>query len=164
MAKNQEQRDRERNKRLQKNYRWTLEQRTRLSEKQGHKCGICGRPESDAMPLNIDHYHFRITFVRCTPKEPKKGLPENGLCSLEYNHGWIAVASLPHHMLNWRWAKTRDAVKKLAYDDALPYSVRGLLCPGRYAGCNRLLGHVDDTIWLEKALAYLKNPPARGIL
>lgn len=160
MARNKEN---ERDKRLQKNYRWTLEQRTRLSKKQGHKCAICGRPESDGMPLNVDHYHFKITLVRCTKSSPKKGLPANGLCSLEYTDGWIAVAHLNYDVLPWRWAKTKDAARNLAYEDALPKSVRGLLCPGRYVGCNRLLGRVDDIAWLEKALAYLKNPPARGI-
>lgn len=39
--------------------------------------------------------------------------------------------------------------------------MRGLLC----RRCNDLLGHVrDDTDTLYRALWYLANPPARGIL
>jgi len=41
--------------------------------------------------------------------------------------------------------------------------VRGLLCGGRYAGCNAKLGHVDNINWLEAAAKYLKNPPAQQI-
>lgn len=43
-------------------------------------------------------------------------------------------------------------------------SVRGLLCGGRYAGCNRKLGRVDSITWLENMLEYLKNPPAQQVL
>ena len=43
-------------------------------------------------------------------------------------------------------------------------TVRGLLCGGRYAGCNAKLGHVDDPVWLKAAAAYLLDPPAQRIL
>jgi hypothetical protein len=42
--------------------------------------------------------------------------------------------------------------------------VRGLLCGGRYAGCNAKLGHVDDVEWLKAAAAYLSAPPAQKII
>ena len=41
--------------------------------------------------------------------------------------------------------------------------VRGLLCGGRYAGCNAKLVHIDNVEWLEAAVVYLKNPPAQQI-
>jgi hypothetical protein len=41
--------------------------------------------------------------------------------------------------------------------------VRGLLCGGRYAGCNAKLGHVDNVEWLKAAAAYLSDPPAQKI-
>jgi hypothetical protein len=52
---------------------------------------------------------------------------------------------------------------------ALPRSVRGLLCPGKFgrvghSSCNWLLGGIDHPAWLAKVLAYLKNPPARKII
>jgi hypothetical protein len=43
-------------------------------------------------------------------------------------------------------------------------TVRGLLCGGRWAGCNRRIGKLDDIKWLEKVLQYLKNPPAPPVL
>lgn len=43
-------------------------------------------------------------------------------------------------------------------------TVRGLLCGGRYAGCNAKLGHVDNVEWLRAAAVYLENPPAQQIL
>jgi Recombination endonuclease VII len=42
--------------------------------------------------------------------------------------------------------------------------VRGILCGGRWAGCNRKLGRIDNIDWLEKVLLYLKSPPAKKIL
>jgi len=39
--------------------------------------------------------------------------------------------------------------------------VRGLLCGGRWAGCNHKLGRVDDVDWLRNALSYVENPPAQ---
>ena len=43
-------------------------------------------------------------------------------------------------------------------------TVRGLLCGGRWAGCNRKLGKVDSPAWLQKALEYVSNPPAQILL
>jgi recombination endonuclease VII len=43
-------------------------------------------------------------------------------------------------------------------------SVRGLLCGGRFAGCNRKLGHIDNSEWLESAAQYIANPPAQSFL
>lgn len=42
--------------------------------------------------------------------------------------------------------------------------VRGLLCGGRYAGCNAKLGHVDNIEWLKAAAQYLTNLPAQIVL
>ena len=42
--------------------------------------------------------------------------------------------------------------------------IRGLLCGGRYAGCNAKLGHVDNIVWLESAVSYLKDLPAQRLL
>lgn len=42
-------------------------------------------------------------------------------------------------------------------------TVRGILCGGRYAGCNSKLGHVDNVTWLTAAALYLTNPPAQQL-
>lgn len=43
-------------------------------------------------------------------------------------------------------------------------SVRGLLCGGRWAGCNRKLGKIDNENWLSSAAAYIRERPAQKIL
>jgi hypothetical protein len=43
-------------------------------------------------------------------------------------------------------------------------AVRGLLCGGRYAGCNRKLGRVDSLSWIRNILQYLADPPAQRVL
>lgn len=43
-------------------------------------------------------------------------------------------------------------------------TVRGLLCGGRWAGCNRKLGRIDKPEWLKAALEYVSNSPAKAVL
>lgn len=43
-------------------------------------------------------------------------------------------------------------------------SVRGLLCGGRWAGCNRRIGRLDKVPWLRQVITYLEHPPAQDIL
>jgi hypothetical protein len=43
-------------------------------------------------------------------------------------------------------------------------SVRGLLCGGRWSGCNRKLGRLDNPEWMRKALDYILEPPAKKVL
>jgi hypothetical protein len=55
---------------------------------------------------------------------------------------------------------TKDKAIADVKRQATPASIRGLLCPGRYTGCNRLMGRVDKPDWLRKVIHYLENPPA----
>lgn len=141
-TKTAEQKERERDKRLQDKYRWSLERRNRLSESQGGKCAICGRPENPEHPLNLDHKHFKISI------SGKKG----AYVAVAHVEGVTAIGV----------GMTKKAATEACKNEALPHSVRGLLCPGR-RGCNRRLGWVDDIAWLEAAIRYLKNPPAQTI-
>jgi hypothetical protein len=44
-------------------------------------------------------------------------------------------------------------------------AVRGLLCGGRWKGCNRRIGGgVDNAPWLRRVLDYLTNPPAQAFI
>lgn len=146
-TKTAEQKERERNKRLQDNYRWSLERRNRLSDFQGRKCAICGRLENPEHPLNTDHFHFKIVTQRLS----KSFWPLGGL-------KWEARTTINDFQIHRMGRTKKEAIERLK-DTALPRSVRGLLCPGR-RGCNRRLGWVDDSKWLEAANRYLKNPPA----
>lgn len=49
------------------------------------------------------------------------------------------------------------------HNPALPQKeqVRGILCGGRWSGCNRKLGRLDRAEWLAPALQYITDPPAR---
>jgi hypothetical protein len=135
--------DRARDKRLQKSYGWSLRRVKKLDKAQKHRCGICGRLPKKA-PLNVDHKHFKVAVRRRSKKK-----------------GWIAqVKELNRPPFKAKFKK--DAIR-LAKQDALPHAVRGLLCAGRYAGCNRLIGRIDNIPWLKKVIAYLENPPAKRI-
>ena len=122
-----------------------------LGELQNWRCAGCGR-EVKTMPLNVDHFHFHIETRRMLPDEYDITVP---------GAKWLAMVrdlNRPPFV-----AKTKVEAMRLAREDALPHSVRGLLCAGRYAGCNRKLGRIDDISWLRKVTAYLVDPPAKKI-
>jgi hypothetical protein len=137
--------ERDRDKRYRKNYDIGLALYNAIGEDQGWRCGACGihQSELDAR-LNVDHEHFKITTVRG-------------------DGGWYAETTVRDQHLS-KWGKTQAESKRNLKAVALRLSVRGLLCPGRYKGCNRLLGRVDDIKRLEGFLAYLKNPPAHKLI
>ena len=137
-----------RDKRLRKSYGWTLEMYNRLFEIQGGKCGACGRPpKPGGMPLNLDHVHFHIRMQRVDPWQGDR---------------WKAtVSEFPDIVV---YGLTKKQTWQAARQLALPRSVRGLLCPGRYAGCNRLLGRIDNPKLLQQFLDYLADPPAKKML
>ena len=145
-ARTIEEKERDRDKRYQQKYRVTRAVYDQIGEKQGWRCGSCGRPASDfTVPLQIDHEHFKVTLARS---------PETG---------WLAFTTLRERKLCF-WGKTQKQAKALLMDAALPLSVRGLLCPGRYTGCNRLMGRVDKPALLRQFLNYLENPPAYAVI
>jgi Recombination endonuclease VII len=122
-----------------------------IGEFQGWCCGVCGRHQSEfRISLAIDHAHFRIFATRCP------------------TGGWQARAVFQDEIFADVTAKTKAAAIQQARQDALPKSVRGLLCPGRHGRtgqcCNRLMSRIDDWDWLEQVQSYLKNPPARKII
>lgn len=156
-TKSSDKKDRDRDKYLRKNYNITLDQYNAIGESQGWKCAICGRPASDFnRPLCVDHEHFRVEVNRADNECDRK-------------RGWIASTQLKNGINFMDFGPTKEAAMNGLKKFVMPHSLRGLLCPGRHgkAGhgcCNRLLGHVDETWWLEAADAYLKNPPARKII
>lgn len=137
-------------KRLRKQYGWTLAMYYALERLQEYKCAGCGR-EVKNMPMNVDHEHFTVDAQRIITEYPNPELM------------WQARASFKDGRYFIRTGKTKTEAIALVRQTALPHSVRGLLCPGRYAGCNRKLGRIDNIPWLETILGYLKNPPARAI-
>jgi Recombination endonuclease VII len=115
-----------------------------LAEQDG-KCGVCGRPATDfTVSLNFDHFHFRIETDRIAG-------------------GWMATTTNYDGRIYTHTARTKqqaiDDLKRLV----MPQSIRGLLCPGRYTGCNRLMGRIDKPDWLRKVIHYLENSPAEAM-
>lgn len=143
--------ERAKDRRLWKNYRWTLAMYNALGELQDWRCAGCGREAINA-PLNLDHEHVKITAHRIITDYPS---PQKM---------WEAKAVFKDgRVFTDRGLTKIDAINKVR-ETTLPQSVRGLLCPGRHFGCNRLLGRIDKIVWLEAMIKYLKDPPARKIL
>lgn len=132
-----------RDKRLRKTYGWTLEMVEALSEAQGHRCAACGR-EKKVMPLNVDHIHFRVMSAKIA------------------DGNWYAWTEFDGMRFDSVQRFKKDAVSTVKLR-AMPYSVRGLLCAGRYAGCNRKLGRIDDPVWLRRCADYLEKWPSRQV-
>lgn len=145
---------RDRDKRYHRDFNIGIEFYDAILAEQGGCCGACGRPATDfTVSLNIDHEHFKVFTA-------KPAMPED-LAKLGFR--WRAWTTLKDGRKWEIYAKTQ---KQAIYDLkrlVLPHSIRGLLCPGRYTGCNRLMGRIDRIDWLEKVLNYLKNPPAKRL-
>jgi hypothetical protein len=140
--------DRARDKRYRKAYRITLDTYNKIGDAQNWRCGGCGKHADEfQVSMNVDHEHFTIKLAPS---------PEGG---------WIAYTHIRFRDANLsRWGKTQKAAREALKDIALPLSVRGLLCPGRYKGCNRRMGRLDDPVILRALAAYLENPPARQVI
>ena len=146
-AKTAEQKERDRDKRLRKTYGISLAQYNEILAYQDGKCAICGRKATEfTVSLNVDHRHVKIHAQRSQREEK----------------GWLT--GCPELSPRLWWGKTKTKAIALAKDGLRPLSVRGLLCPGRHFGCNRLLGRVDKPVWLARALDYLNDPPAKKVL
>ena len=143
-----EEKERTRDKRYRKTYRITLDTYNKIGDAQGWRCGGCGKHADEfKVSMNVDHEHFTITLKR------------NPL------GGWFASTHIRFRDADLScWGKTQRAAREALKDIALPLSIRGLLCPGRYKGCNRRMGRLDDPIILRNLAAYLENPPARQVI
>jgi hypothetical protein len=136
-------------KRLRKEYFWTLEMYNALGELQAWKCAICGKPLT--IP-NVDHEHPKIKIERASGYDRLYG-------------DWVARTVLKNGKKFETFGKKK--VETLGNHKAkiLPFCVRGLLCPGQHGiGCNTRLGRADDIPWLRASIKYLEDPPAKKIL
>lgn len=131
----------------------TIDLYNQILAAQDYKCGACGRPATDfTISMNIDHFHFKIQTRRFSKGE---------VCDPSYK--WQAYTTIDTTSLSVG-GKTQKAAIESLKKAAMPRSIRGLLCPGRYTGCNRLMGRIDKPDWLRKVIVYLEDPPARKVL
>jgi hypothetical protein len=140
---------------LLRQYGITLVERTAIIAEQGGKC-ICGRLLDETCRLEVDHEHIAVKDVQAT-RAKNSVFDQIGLKS----NGWYASTALLRTPV---WAKVKAEAVRLALKAGRRASVRGVLCGGRYAGCNRKLGRLDDPVWLAAARDYVADPPARRVL
>lgn len=131
---------------LLRKYGITLAERQAIVDEQGGKCAACGRVFDGTVRMEVDHEHFKVT----TQKIGKTA--------------WRATASFEGRILAEVWSKTKVSGIKAVRKGAMRQSVRGVLCGGQYAGCNRKMGRIDKILWLQAVAAYLEHPPARTVL
>lgn len=139
-------------------------------------CGICavGDPICGRGHVVAD-WGGRTTDGACRACVKHKSLLRNYGWTLEevialweYQHRKCAVCGDPLELIpkggpGWS-VGVRTEVDHEHVEGPKRTTVRGLLCGGRWKGCNRKLGHIDNITWLEKIIEYLKNPPARKLL
>jgi len=138
---------------LLREYGITLAERDAIVAEQGGKCAACGRIFDGTVRMEVDHEHLKVVSVRA-----KGSIFEDiGL----HDSGWYAYTQVLRTPV---WAKTKIVAIRLAKKACLRASVRGVLCGGRYAGCNRKIGRIDKIPWLQAVTQYLQDPPARKVL
>lgn len=127
----------------------------------GHDTSILGRTSSDTCRACMREKRLK-TLYGITLDEYKE--------IWEAQHGKCAICETPLQAPDdigkpgWgngiRVEVDHDHAKNLTPRQA----VRGLLCGGRWKGCNRRLGNIDNMHWLRRAAEYLENPPAQTLI
>lgn len=136
--------------------------------KKGHYTWDCGREENHKCKLCRVEGHLRRTY----------GLSLEEYCAMyTFQDGKCAICKRPllvNESLPIAPPGEGDPTRAEVDHEHVPKSVkpqpekkdtvRGLLCGGRYAGCNARLGRVDDIEWLRSAANYLETLPAQKLI
>ena len=84
----------------------------------------------------------------------------------DYQQGKCAICKTP--LMNYLDAESLGKRAEVDHEHDVSRSVketvRGLLCGGKWSGCNNMLGKVDNLEWLKNAQQYLSCPPASFVL
>lgn len=127
----------------------------------GHVIALIGRNSSGGCRLCAKETNLRYKY----------GLSVEEYVAL-YNHqdGKCAICKKPLELVKTTEERNKlgraevdhlHIPKKQKTKPSKKSTVRGLLCGGRWAGCNAKLGRVDKPEWLKAALEYVTNPPAK---
>jgi len=134
--------------------------------KKGHDTLFCGRAEDYKCKLCTVEGHIRRTYGLSLQEYRELYNFQSGKCaichrSLLLNPAFGVV--IEDEDATRAEVDHKHVPKKIKPQPPKRDLVRGLLCGGRYAGCNAKLGHVDNIEWLKSAVAYLSDPPAQKI-
>ncbi len=137
-------------------YGISLAEREALMKEQDYKCPGCGRDLRECR-LEVDHEHVTLKMITALRYDSSAPYARHG-------KSWAAYVTLSGGRKIEAHAGTKtDAIAKVK-QAAKRASVRGVMCGGRYAGCNRKIGRIDNVGWLNNIVKYLNDPPARRIL
>jgi len=134
---------------LLRQYGITLAERDAIVAEQSGKCAACGRIFDGTVRMEVDHDHNiarQKLFI--------ERLPDWNYAAFlnKTDASCIAIGT------------TRKEARRNGQRELRRRSVRGVLCGGRYAGCNRKIGRIDKIPWLQAVTQYLQDPPARKVL
>ena len=134
---------------LLRQYGITLAERDAIVAEQGGKCAACERVFDGTVRMEVDHDHNiarQKLFI--------ERLPDWNYAAFlnKTDASCIAIGT------------TRKEARRNGQRELRRRSVRGVLCGGRYAGCNRKIGRIDKIPWLQAVTQYLQDPPARKVL
>jgi len=149
--------------------RYTLEQglsqncracRPRLGQcVRGHELTDWGRSTSGSCRACIKHKSLLREYGVTLEEFERLWKFQNGKCALCGE----PIALFSKGAPGWHFDERRPEVDHNHEIADKKSSVRGILCGGQWAGCNRRLGKVDDLDWLLKAVDYLQHPPAQQL-
>lgn len=136
--------------------------------KKGHDTWDCGRAEDFKCKACTVEGHVRRTYGISLEEYCALYAFQGGKCAICERPLLVnpALPIAPPTEGNPTRAEVdhRHVPKKVKPQPEKRTLVRGLLCGGRYAGCNAKLGHVDNIEWLKAAVAYLEELPAQKLL
>ncbi len=147
MVRNQEQKERAQDQRLQRKYGITIADRRERERQQNHQCKLCGGPLD---PPCVDHFHFKIEVNRATA-----GDVHPSTCLKWKACGYDEMGNIKCA----QYSRTKAHAILIVRHIMMPDSIRGLLC----RHCNRALGMLERFFdaarhpeRVESALDYLR--------
>ena len=128
--------------------------------KNGHDTDLCGRTSSYACRECLRDKHLRDHYGINSAEFRDLYDAQKGLCAVCKKPLGLYRTGTP----GWDNGCRIEVDHKHGTKLPKRQTVRGLLCGGRWAGCNRKLGRIDNIEWLKNALAYVSSPPALSVL
>jgi len=125
----------------------------------GHDTELWGRTKNQACRGCVRDRHLRVNYGITIEDFEKLFKAQGGKCAICGKELGLYRTGKPGWDNGCRIEVDHEHSTKLPKRQ----TVRGLLCGGRWAGCNRKLGRLDKVPWLTAALAYVKAPPARQL-